>query len=182
MSEAKLNEIQTSATFPLSSLRHTVTHDSTLNVQAIFHANQPVFHYKQTGICAKAYKKKVFSACFCVRATCRADVKLWSWPGYLPSLKLRNWTQFETGLEAKCSQLSHFIYFFLRSCGSIFQHELKPQLIQWPCQYQDMVSGTRVPRKYFIVYYNSYNLITFNIFFKGLIYSIMYPHSTLSSC
>ena len=152
MSGAKLNEFQTSATFPLSSLRHTVTHDSKLNVQATFHANQPTFHYKQTGTCAKAYIKKVFLACFFVRATCRADVKLWSWPGDLPSLKLRNWTQFETSLEAKCSPIItlHLLFFLL--CGMIFQHELKPELIQWLCQCQDTVSGTHVPRKYFTVY------------------------------
>lgn len=151
--------------------------------------NQLSIINKQVSVPRLIKKNKVFSACFFVRATCRTDVKLWSWPGELPSLKLRNWTQFETSLEAKCSPIItlHLLFFWL--CGLIFHHELKPELIQWSCQCQDTVFRNTCSQKVlycllntFISDNNSYIVLTFNIFFKGLHYSIMYPHITLSSC
>ncbi len=99
--------------------------------------------------------------------------------------------------ELSVAQLSHFIDFF-QLCGLIFQHELQPELIQWPCECQGRggnnlrlyysVPGTRVSkplrslRQYLNVYWihnkNKVTLsqITIHILYLHLTYSLK-PYS-----
>lgn len=46
------------------------------------------------------------------RATCNVDGKLWPRSGDFPSLRLRNWTPFESNWSLSVAQLSHFGPFF----------------------------------------------------------------------
>lgn len=92
-----------------------------------FHEKKPVFFRLNSVLATHPVKAgmggcwgKLFVSGFFARATCNVDGKLWPRSGDFPSLRLGNWTPFESNWSLSVAQLSHFGPFFSPALRSDF--------------------------------------------------------------